>query len=242
MSSCSRHWPAGRRTGSRPLTGLSTRPHAATANRRRLRHDVPSSRLGCSDASRGDGRRSASLRLSPPRSSPVESVTMARGTVRSPFKSLRKNRFAARALRRRWTRMSSTSPASSTARHSQPRFPLIIRQSSSRCQLSEHAPACVSTFGRTPRRTAASTVGWLRARPQSLEPDRKRLDNALAAMSVCCSAQRAFQLGHTLIEIGEVAMPRNEFASASPPSASRAVRHASATESLWGRTPAACQC
>jgi uncharacterized protein YfaP (DUF2135 family) len=30
--------------------------------------------------------------------------------------------------------MSSTSPASSTARHSQPRSPVIIRQSSSRCQ------------------------------------------------------------------------------------------------------------
>jgi hypothetical protein len=32
LSSCSRHWTAGRRTGSRPLTGFSTRPHAATAN------------------------------------------------------------------------------------------------------------------------------------------------------------------------------------------------------------------
>jgi hypothetical protein len=31
-----------------------------------------SSRLGCSDASRGDGRRSASRRRSPPRSSPVD--------------------------------------------------------------------------------------------------------------------------------------------------------------------------
>jgi len=31
-------------------------------------------------------------------------------------------------------------PASSTARHSQPRSPLIIRQSSSRCQMFEHFP------------------------------------------------------------------------------------------------------
>jgi hypothetical protein len=68
------------------------------------------------------------------------SVTMAHGTIWSPFKSLRKSRFAARALRWRCTMMSSTSPASSTARHSQPRFPLIIRQSSSRCQMFEHAP------------------------------------------------------------------------------------------------------
>src|SRR6266849_361896 len=36
--------------------------------------------------------------------------------------------------------MSRTSPASSTARHSQPRSPLIIRQSSSRCQMFEHTP------------------------------------------------------------------------------------------------------
>ena len=87
------------------------------------------------------------------------SLTLAHGTIRSPFKSLRKKRVAARALRRRCTKMSSTSPASSTARHSQPRSPLIIRQSSSKCQMFEHAPR------------APQSSGVLRPEPQRPEAD-----------------------------------------------------------------------
>lgn len=39
------------------------------------------------------------------------SVTITRGTYRKPFSSLRKNRLAAVALRRLWTRMSRTCPS-----------------------------------------------------------------------------------------------------------------------------------
>ena len=86
-------------------------------------------------AEMGDGRHQDGLRRRVARQ-PIGHD----GTMRSPFRSFRKKRFAARALRRRCTRMSSTSPASSTARHSQLRSPLIIKQSSSRCQMLEHAP------------------------------------------------------------------------------------------------------
>jgi hypothetical protein len=40
----------------------------------------------------------------------------ARGTYRKPFSGLRKNRLAAVALRRLWTRMSRTFPSRSSAR------------------------------------------------------------------------------------------------------------------------------
>jgi hypothetical protein len=53
---------------------------------------------------------------------------------------------------------------------------------------------------------------------------------------MCCSAQRASQLGYTLTGIGEVAMPRNESPSASPRRLLGVVRRDPATESLWAVT------
>jgi hypothetical protein len=51
-------------------------------------------------------------------------------------RTLRKNRWAATALRRDWTRTSSTLPCWSTARHSYRSPPLIPTNTSSRCHLS----------------------------------------------------------------------------------------------------------
>ena len=50
--------------------------------------------------------------------------------------SFRKKRTAARRFRRAWTKMSRTSPSSSTARHRYCRRPLIETKSSSTCHVS----------------------------------------------------------------------------------------------------------
>ena len=59
-----------------------------------------------------------------------------RGTDRRPLSSLQKNRLAATAFRRDWTRTSSTLPCWSTARHRYHSLPLIPTNTSSRCHLS----------------------------------------------------------------------------------------------------------
>ena len=176
LSSCSRH--AGGRRRTRDHHGRAFRPRQTSrrgSECRRLRDDVPSppapahqgAIVGCRErlaarpkliADRTKHR--TETRGVPQALEPLQtSLTLAHGTIRSPFKSLRKKRVAARALRRRCTKMSSTSPASSTARHSQPRSPLIIRQSSSKCQMFEHAPR------------APQSSGVLRPEPQRPEAD-----------------------------------------------------------------------
>jgi hypothetical protein len=58
------------------------------------------------------------------------------GTVRVFLRSLRKKRLAAALFRRLCTRMSSTVPSWSTARHRYCYRPLILMKTSSRCHLS----------------------------------------------------------------------------------------------------------
>jgi hypothetical protein len=62
------------------------------------------------------------------------SLTSNFGTKRCFLSSLRISRSAARVSRRRWTRMSRTSPSWSTARQRYIRLPAIRTTISSRCQ------------------------------------------------------------------------------------------------------------
>ena len=90
------------------------------------------------------------------------SVTMTRGAPQR-FRSLSRNRLAAALFRRDWTRMSSTSPFASTARHSQCVLPLIRMTTSSRCHLSAGRGRSLRTFAANwgPKRTTQSrTVSW----------------------------------------------------------------------------------
>ena len=68
------------------------------------------------------------------------SVISRRGSRPWRFNSFRKNRVAARRLRRDCTRMSRTSPSSSTARHRYCCCPWIFTKSSSRYQVSPWRP------------------------------------------------------------------------------------------------------
>src|SRR4051812_21858729 len=61
---------------------------------------------------------------------------MTRGARHCRFSSFRSKRLAARLSRRLCTRMSSTRPSWSTARHTQRFWPAILMATSSRCHLS----------------------------------------------------------------------------------------------------------
>ncbi len=69
----------------------------------------------------------------------IRSVIMTRGARHCRFSSLRSRRLAARVSRRLCTRMSSTIPFWSTARHSQCLIPEIVITTSSMCHLSPAA-------------------------------------------------------------------------------------------------------
>jgi hypothetical protein len=64
------------------------------------------------------------------------SVTTTRGWAPHPSSTWRRKASAALRLRRAWTRMSSTTPSSSTARHRQCLRPLRLSCTSSTCHLS----------------------------------------------------------------------------------------------------------
>ena len=75
------------------------------------------------------------------------SVMMRFGAKPCFLSSFRSNRPADRAQRRRWTRKSSTSPSSSTARHSQYFRSLISITISSRCQRGARSRTAASKIG-----------------------------------------------------------------------------------------------
>src|SRR6478672_999484 len=88
-------------------------------------------------------------------------MTITLGTYRRPLSSRRKNFFAATAFRRDWTRMSSTLPCWSTARHRYRCAPLI-----------ETKHLIEVPFVAQPRTTTAQLVRVLLPEPVAPGPDR----------------------------------------------------------------------
>src|SRR3954451_19439709 len=115
---------------------------------------------------------------------------MTRGARHCRFSSLRRSRLAARLSRRLCTRMSSTRPSWSTARHSQCFLPAILRATSSRCHVWM-PPFAQKGFKRFDHVIGCGHVSGLEVRPDRAAGQygdtrtwRKSLVRALSALAL----------------------------------------------------------